>query len=415
MSGKQSLFRPEVRRSLQDRQWGRVSLLQPLSTKVLCWGLVATAVMIAAFLSVADYARKETVTGYLAPTAGVVKIVAPRPGVIGAIHVTEGQRIDAGQPLVTIAIEQTTAEGENVDATMLRILDNQRARIDEQLTLQERHFQSEGHRLRAQIAGIDAEIAQIGSQILIQQERIGNLTELIAAGQSLRAKGYLSDVEYKRRYDQMLEQKQGLGTLQQRTTTLQADRTSAEFTLDQLPTTRAEKIEALRTQLSDVEQRITEINGRRAYVVHAPVGGRVATLQALVGRTADSQRMLMSILPVDNVFQAELFVPTKAVGFVRLGQEVRILYDAYPFQHFGTHRGRIVQVAHTILTSADVSAPVALNDPAYKVTVALDQQEIAAFGQRLPLQADMLLHADILLDRRPLLVWLLNPLLGMRL
>lgn len=415
MSGEQSLFRPEVRRSLQDRQWGRVSLLQPLSSKILCWGLVATAAMIAAFLSVADYARKETVTGYLAPTAGVVKIVAPRPGIIRAIHVKEGQRIEAGQPLVTVAIEQTTAEGENVDATMLRILEGQKARIDEQLTLQERHFQSEGQRLRAQIAGIDAEIAQIGSQIVIQRERIANLTELIAAGQGLRAKGYLSDVEYKRRYDQMLEQKQGLGTLQQRTTTLQADRTSAGFNLDQLPTTRAEKIEALRAQLSEVEQRITEINGRRAYVVHAPVGGRVATLQALVGRTADSQRMLMSILPVDSVFQAELFVPTKAVGFVRLGQEVRILYDAYPFQRFGTHRGRIIQVAHTILTSADLSAPVALGDPAYKVTVALEQQEIAAFGQRLPLQADMLLHADILLDRRPLLVWLLNPLLGMRL
>lgn len=415
MSGQQSLFRPEVQRSLRDQHWGRVSLLQPLSSRVLCWGLVATAVVIAVFLSVADYARKETVTGYLAPTAGVVKIVAPRPGIIRAIHVKEGQRIEAGQPLVTIAIEQTTADGEDVDATMLRILENQRARINEQLTLQERHFQSEGQRLRAQIAGIDAEIAQIGSQILIQQERIGNLTELIAAGQGLRAKGYLSDVEYKRRYDQMLEQKQGLGTLQQRTTTLQAERTSAEFSLDQLPTTRAEKVEALRTQLSDVEQRITEINGRRAYVVHAPVGGRVATLQALVGRTADSQRMLMSILPVDSVFQAELFVPTKAVGFVRLGQEVRILYDAYPFQRFGTYRGRIVQVAHTILTSADVSAPVPLSDPAYKVTVALEQQEITAFGQRLPLQADMLLHADILLDRRPLLVWLLNPLLGMRL
>lgn len=415
MSGKQSLFRPEVRRALQDRQWGRVSLLQPLSTRMLCWGLMATAAVIAVFLSVAEYARKETVTGYLAPTAGVVKIVAPRPGVIRAIHVSEGQRIEAGQPLVTIVIEQTTAEGENVDAAMLRILESQRARINEQLSLQERHFQSEGQRLRAQIAGIDAEIAQIGSQILIQQERIGNLSELIAAGQGLRAKGYLSDVEYKRRYDQMLEQKQGLGTLQQRTTTLQADRTSAEFSLDQLPATRAEKIEALRTQLSDVEQRITEINGRRAYVVHAPVGGRVATLQALVGRTADSQRMLMSVLPVDSVFQAELFVPTKAFGFVRLGQEVRILYDAYPFQRFGTYRGRIVQVARTILTSADVSAPVPLTDPAYKVTVALEQQEISAFGQRLPLQADMLLHADIVLDRRPLLVWLLNPLLGMRL
>jgi membrane fusion protein len=67
-----------------------------------------------------------------------------------------------------------------------------------------------------------------------------------------------------------------------------------------------------------------------------------------------------------------------------------------------------------MLTSADVSAPVSLQQPAYKVTVQLDRQDVTAFGERVPLQPDMLLKADILLDRRPLLTWLLDPLLSAR-
>jgi membrane fusion protein len=58
--------------------------------------------------------------------------------------------------------------------------------------------------------------------------------------------------------------------------------------------------------------------------------------------------------------------------------------------------------------------PVVLKEPAYKVTVILDRQDITAHGQRIPLQPDMLLKADVLLDRRPLLSWLLDPFLSAR-
>ena len=184
--------------------------------------------------------------------------------------------------------------------------------------------------------------------------------------------------------------------------------------LEQLPTTIAEKVQALRSQLAETEQRVAEIEGRRAYVLRAPIAGRVSTLQAAVGRAVDPRQPQLSILPRDSVLEAELFVPTQAIGFVRPGQEVRILFDAFPYQRFGTYGGRVIRVTKTMLTSADVSAPVPLQQPAYKVTVVLDRQDVTAYGERIPLQSDMLLRADILLERRPLLTWLLDPLLSAR-
>ena len=50
-----------------------------------------------------------------------------------------------------------------------------------------------------------------------------------------------------------------------------------------------------------------------------------------------------------------------------------------------------------------------LNEPAYKVTVALDRPDIDAYGRTMPLQPDMLLQADIILEQRRCMSWLIEP------
>lgn len=133
-----------------------------------------------------------------------------------------------------------------------------------------------------------------------------------------------------------------------------------------------------------------------------------------MGQFADTTRPQMEILPDDSVLQAELFVPTRAIGFVQPGQAVRILYDAFPYQQFGAYHGRVIEVSQTILTKTDTIGPIELKEPAYRVTVALDRPDIDAYGKRIPLQADMLLRADIILEKRTLLRWFLDPLLSVR-
>ncbi len=188
--------------------------------------------------------------------------------------------------------------------------------------------------------------------------------------------------------------------------------TEQRFALAQLPVVAADRMRTLHGELSTIEQRIAEVHGRRAYVIRAPIPGRVSAVQATVGRPADPRQLQLSILPDGGVLHAELFVPTRAAGFVRTGQKARMLYEAFPYQNFGTYGGRIVRVSHTVLTAADTWAPVEIKEPAYRVTAALDRPDVDAYGDRIPLQPDMLLRADIVLDSRTLMDWLLNPLLG---
>ena len=190
--------------------------------------------------------------------------------------------------------------------------------------------------------------------------------------------------------------------------------TDTEYTLSQLPIVIAEKIQLLRNELSTVEQRIAEINGRRAFVIRAPVAGRVSALQASSGKVAELNQLQLEIIP-SSTLKAELLVPSRAIGFVRAGQPVSIRYEAFPYQNFGRYEGTIIEISQNILTDSDVSsAPIKMQEPVYRVTVALDRQDISAYGKRLPLQAGMLLTADVILDRRSLMRWVLDPLLSVR-
>jgi membrane fusion protein len=133
-----------------------------------------------------------------------------------------------------------------------------------------------------------------------------------------------------------------------------------------------------------------------------------------VGQSADPQRLQLEIIPEDAVLQAQLFVPARAIGFVQPGQTVRILYDAFPYQHFGTYSGHVAKISQTILTNADAAGPIPLKEPAYRVTAVLERADVDAYGKKLLLQPDMLLKADIILEKRSLLSWLISPITSVR-
>jgi membrane fusion protein len=409
------LFRNEAIQFQQhNRQWGDVASLQPLSTKVVAWFLATSAAVIILFLFVAQYSRKEVAVGYLTPTTGTAKIFAPQRGTIKAVHVEQGSTVREGQPLLTIDTDQITADGIDVNASMLNTLRSQKALIAENINGEEQRTVSERERLTALVRGLGAEISQLQGQIELQTERLKVAESDFDAAVQLRPKGFMSAVDFKRRQVQVLEQRQAISALNQQLAARENQLTEAHFALRQLPTVMAQKVQVLRDGLAYVEQRIAEINARRAYVIRAPTTGRISTLQATIGQNADPQRLQLEIIPEESVLQAELFLPARAIGFVEPGQAVRILYEAFPYQHFGTYHGRVVKVSQTILTSSDAAGPIKLNEPAYRVTVALERPDIDAYGKRVALQPDMLLKADVILEKRSLMSWLTNPLRGVR-
>jgi membrane fusion protein len=412
---RSTLFRQEAIEFQQNRRlWGDVALLQSTSTKMLTWFMAAAAVLLCIFLFKGQYARKEIAAGYLTPVAGTSKVFTSQLGTVRAVYVSEGQGVEKDQPLLTIDTSQIANDGADVNSTMLEALTTRKNLLTQQIASQQERAAFEQERLTSLAQGAEVELSQLQAQIAAQRERTRLSEEAAQAGSDLRGKGFMAEIEVNKRRSAALEQNQLLSSLEQQFAARENQLTETRYALKQLPISLSEKIRSIRDDLSALDVKIAELDGRRAYVLRSPITGRVSTLQATVGQYADPRHLQMEIVPAETMLQAELFVPTRAIGFVEPGQKIRIMYEAFPYQHYGTYSGRITKVSQTMVTAGDASGPLLLKEPAYRVTATLDQSEIEAKGRRIPLQPDMLLRADIILEERPLIQWLIEPLLSVR-
>jgi membrane fusion protein len=379
-----SLFRSEALEfQKHHREFGKVGRLQGPSHKVFAWLLVVAVSAIAIFICVAGYTRKETVAGYLVPATGTAEIFVPQQGTVTKVHVSEGQSVDQGDILLTVDTSQITADGVDLNSALLKSLSVQKTVLLRQIEAEGNSTKSEQDRLTAAIRNGEAELVQLTSQIGFQEEQIVIAQKLVDTAQQMQARGYISAPEVYRREESLLIAKQTLSSLKQRYSARETELTQTRSSLQQMPTDSARRLQPLRSELAQLEQRMAEIGGRRSFVVRAPIAGRVTNLQAAVGKIADPRRLQLDILPLASPLQAVLFVPTRAIGFIRPGQRVRLLYDAFPFQRFGTYSGRVVSVSQTILSDAGLSAPFELKEPAYKVVSALDRPDVDANGQKV--------------------------------
>jgi membrane fusion protein len=412
---RRTLFRQEVLDFQQNnRQWGRVVPLQPLSTRLMVWCIFAAAAGMIGFLFFAQYARKETAPGYLAPVSGTARVFVPQPGTISTVYVQQGEKIQKDQPLLAVTTSQIAGSGEDVNTTILNTLDQQKQALTRKIADEVHRTASEQERLATQIQEHENILGQLDAQMSVQRLRIVIFEKMVDAGNQLRAKGLMSEVDQRHREESLLAQRQALIELNQQIVTRKGQLSEVRFNLGQLPFAQSDKIQAMRNELSTTDQRIAEVNGRGAYIVRAPIGGRVSLLQASPGQFADPRRVQLQIVPGSGPLHAELFIPVRAIGFVEVGQDVRILFDSFPYQRFGTYHGKITKVSQTVLLASDVEGPVALKEPAYTATVALDRPDVVANGKRISLQPDMSLKADIILEKRTLVDWIFEPLRHLR-
>ena len=115
-------------------------------------------------------------------------------------------------------------------------------------------------------------------------------------------------------------------------------------------------------------------------------------------------------MPEGAKLSAELYAPTRAIGFVEPGKETRLLYDAFPYQRFGSSLGTVASISRIAIDPRETDIPLPLEESVYRVQVDLQNQHVAAYGKRTSLQPGMTLQANIVLERQSFLAWLLQPL-----
>lgn len=161
---------------------------------------------------------------------------------------------------------------------------------------------------------------------------------------------------------------------------------------------------------------MTDSEARREILIRSPQAGMVTAITAESGQTVAAGQAMASVLPASSALEAEIYAPSRSIGFVKPGMQVLLRYQAYPYQKFGQHTATITEVASTSLRPDEMTMPGAtlpsgaIAEPLYRIRLKLHKQSVQAYGQEMPLRSGMLVDASILLEHRRLYEWVLEPL-----
>lgn len=173
--------------------------------------------------------------------------------------------------------------------------------------------------------------------------------------------------------------------------------------------------DSLSAELAQLEQQVLEVQGRRGFTLTAPASGRVTSLQIEEGQRLPTSQPVMAIIPENSEFEARVLLPVEAKGFVEPGLTVLIRYDDFPYQKFGSYEGVVTSVSQSVLLPDELlNSPVTMQGAVYQATIRLNRQTPKAHGEPIALSPGMTLLADIELEERSLLKWILEPLLSLK-
>jgi membrane fusion protein len=241
--------------------------------------------------------------------------------------------------------------------------------------------------------------------------------QALARLQALQAEQFISPAQVQGKSEDVYALRAAVQALQRQRAALLRDREELEGDRQALPLTTGHVVGGLERDLAQAERDAAEQDGEQRLVVRAPQAGTVSTLLAEPGQSVSPASALATILPAGARLQAQLYAPSSAIGFVQPGQAVRLRYEAFPYQKYGHQPGHVLQVSRTPLAPSELAAlalpalatNVAGGEPLFRITVGLDAAESA-----MSLAPGMRLQADVLLERRRLVEWLFEPILGLR-
>lgn len=408
------LFRTEAMQIAGNRIPGTVIISSSVRMWILTGFISAVVVGALIFAINASYARTEQVPGTVSSRMPLAKVMAPRPGLVTEMLVEEGQTVEKGQVLARLRIEQANLDGQGAASASLRSLDEQRQLAAEQMALEERRVAAERARLTAQISSAVRQMADLDAQIAIQRDLVASTRVAVDQAEALIAKGFMTRSGLEQRRQEWLASTQAASQLSRFRNELEGQVAAARAELARMPVESAAAITQLKANMAQLEMASAQQAGEKGYQITAPIKGRVTAVQAASGRFADGRVPLLTIVPEGAIMRAELYAPSRAMGFVQPGQEVRVMYDAFPYQRFGSFTGRVEQVSRTVIAPGEADVPLQLTEPVYRIRVALPQQGVPAYGGMAPLQPGMTLKANIVLERRSFLQWLLDPIMAVR-
>lgn len=394
----EKLFRNEVIEAGRDRLTGTVIAAVPpssrLYTRLVC-GAAAVLILILAF---GGYATTADVRGVIAYDAGIARVYSRTPAEVRQLHVKSGQWIEAGRPIATLAI----AQGMGGVGLQIGQISNQDVELRRQMELASSQSVAEASALDLQRANLSATITSLERQRAIAAGQIGIAESSARRAGRLAKEGAGTQRQVEDSRSSVLARQAELEALEERIIA-QRDFLRANDTdrsRRQIELHRSQSV--LTAQRASLAEQRASLSRSDQIILTAPVSGVVGDISVEIGQQALPDRSVASIVPSGSSLEVWLYAPSRAVGNARPGQRVRLLFDAFPYQKYGSGEGIVTEVARVSTEAANVDPGLKIDEPVFKI-----KAKLLSFAPRTregaqSLRPGMTLSGKLILQRRSL-------------
>lgn len=399
------------------------------TTMAMISTLILVFIVWSAFTNVNEVARSP---GEIIPIGQSQSVQHLDGGLVAAIHVEEGQKVQKGDLLlrldgagsqddlkrarskqISLALQQerlrSFLEGRAPDFSNYAqshpgLVRDQRVIFDSMVNA---HNQEE-HIIREQIEQKERMISSIRSDIRTEQANYAIMKDLYDRRKNLNEQGYASDIQF-------LETKQKLNDIGGKITQLKnrinvAEAEIREFNmrLESLGANQADeaykKLDALVTEMAQNAELIAKLSAKVARLdVRAPVSGTVKGLGVnTIGAVVQPASMLMEIVPKDEALVAQVKIQPRHIGQIAEGQKVHVKFSSFDFSRYGAVSGKLQKVSATTFSDEN-------GERYFQGQVLLDRQYVGANENNMIIPG-MTVMADIITGEKTILDYLLKPI-----
>ncbi|WP_213287238.1 HlyD family type I secretion periplasmic adaptor subunit [Bradyrhizobium sp. sGM-13] len=376
------------------------------------------------------------------------KLVTMRPNlvvqpletsVIREIHVKAGDRVNRGDLLATLDPTFSQADHDQLrnrvaafDASIARL----KAELagsdyvvadfgDADSVLQHKMFLQRKSAREAQMQNFDAQIASAQANLKTAQneeavlvQRLDNMRSIESMRSTLMDKEVGSKLNFLLSRDARLDVESNLARVRGNIAdyTHRVDKARADqkvFAEDFRRTAYQDLVEAL-TKRDSASEELKKVELRRQLIVlRAPADAIVLEIASrTIGSVVREAETLFVLVPRDVPLQAEVNVEGRDVGQVSIGQPVRIKFEPFPFQKYGTGTGTVRVISQdSFVPDPKAEAARRTTVPYYRVLIDLSDVQLRLPSARTQLIPGMAVTAEMKVGQRSVISYFLYPLL----
>lgn len=410
----------------------------PRIARLTLYGITALIAAAIAWASLSEIDEVVVAPGKLITTKPTIVVQPIETSIVRTVDVAQGDTVRAGQVLATFDptfsqadVDLQRAKFAALDAQLNRLSaelgGNDYAKSagfspDERLQLQLFGQRLAFHTAQLQnfdhqIAGQNATLVASANQQHILANRKQNLAEIEAARELLWRTDSGSRINFLGARDARLDVESDLSQLQGRAAEavhavakLRADR---QAFIEDFRRTTMEQLVETKTQHDAAAEELKKMERRRDMVeMRAPADAVVLDMaQRSVGSVVREAEPMVTLVPLDAPLEAEISINSRDIGQVTVDKDVRVKFDAYPFQKYGTVTGSIRTVSRDAFSpSQQETAAGQPPTPYFKARIPLANTELHYAGKPVRLLPGMTVSAEVKVGRRTVISYFLYPL-----